>query len=193
MRALVRRGGGFTLVEVLVALAIVVVGLAALFNVASQTVRSSAYLREKMLAEWIALNKLTETRVSGTVPAQAKSEGEIEYANLQWRWELEKVSTPVEGIVRLESRVALAQAREGSWTAHATGFMGSALTLPAGATAGGLDWSGVRSARQGRGQDQQGGMTPDHGEGHGPPAQPAPEPTPPPDQDPVEDPGQPQQ
>ena len=35
-----RRRGGFTLVEVLVALAIVTVGLAALFNVTSQSVRT---------------------------------------------------------------------------------------------------------------------------------------------------------
>ena len=195
MRAPARRGG-FTLVEVLVALAIVTIGLAALFNVTSQTVRTTTILREKMFAEWIALNKLTEARVAGTLPAQSKSEGEIEYAGQNWRWELEKVTTPVEGIVRLESRVALETTPDGKWIAHATGFMGTAITQPSGATAGGLNWQGDQSGRGGQQQDDQSGTGSDHGEGHGP-QQPGTRPpegeAPPPGPDPVVDPGQPQQ
>jgi general secretion pathway protein I len=190
MRALARLHRGFTLVEVLVALAIVVVGLAALFDVTQQTVRTSSYLREKSFAQWIALNKLTETRVSGAIPTSSKSEGEIEYANQRWRWELEKVTTPVEGIVRLESRVALETTREGSWIAQATGFMGTAIAAPTGATAGGLNWQGDQTKRPGGGQDTEGGgADPGHGEGHGPPAS-EPQPQPPP---PGEGSGEPQQ
>ncbi len=119
---------GFTLVEVLVALAIVVVGLAALATTANQGARTTTYLRDKTLAQWIALNKITETRISNTLPADDTTEGELEYANRRWRWELERVPTPVEGITRLESRVALEDAREGSWLGQATGFMGSAIS-----------------------------------------------------------------
>jgi general secretion pathway protein I len=125
-----RLRSGFTLVEVLVALAIVAVGLAALATTASQTAMTSGYLREKTLAQWIALNRITETRLSGAPPAEDQSEGEIEYANATWRWELEKIPTPVEGIVRLEVRVALESAKEGTWAGTATGFMGSAVAPP---------------------------------------------------------------
>lgn len=122
-----RTARGFTLVEVLVALAIVVVGLAALATTANQSARTTTYLRDRTLAQWIALNKITETRVSNTLPADDTTEGELEYANRRWRWELEKIPTPVEGISRLEARVALEEAREGSWLGQATGFMGAAI------------------------------------------------------------------
>ena len=48
------RARGFTLIEVLVALAIVAFGLAALFSVINQSARASSYLREKAFAQWIA-------------------------------------------------------------------------------------------------------------------------------------------
>lgn len=133
-RALAR---GFTLVEVLVALAIVAFGLTALFTATNQTVRASAYLREKTLAQWIALNRITEARLEGSPPADDDVSGDIDYAGQTWRWELRTIETPVEGIVRLEARVALADAAEDSWPGFATGFMGNALARPGGPP---LDW-----------------------------------------------------
>lgn len=151
--------GGFTLVEVLVALAIVAVGLAALATTTNQTAMTSGYLREKTLAQWIALNRITETRVSGTVPADEQSEGEIEFAGVDWRWELEKIPTAVEGIVRLEARVALEGAKEGTWAGRATGFMGAALAPP-GTPA--PDWDGNPGAGGGPrpGEPRQPGQAP---------------------------------
>ena len=58
-----RRGSrGFTLVEVLVALMVVAMGLAALMVAVSGTARTSGYLRDKTLAQWMALNRLSEVR-----------------------------------------------------------------------------------------------------------------------------------
>lgn len=121
---------GFTLVEVLVALAIVVVGLAALATTANQTVSTSMYLRERTLAQWIALNRITETRLSGKVPSDTEMEGEIEYAKQTWRWKLLTLKTPVEGIFRLEARVGLAEGPDDSWPGEAVGFMGNAMAPP---------------------------------------------------------------
>jgi prepilin-type N-terminal cleavage/methylation domain-containing protein len=61
----VRRGArGFTLVEVLVALMIVAIGLSALMVAVSGAARTSGYLRDKTLAQWIALNRLSEVRLN---------------------------------------------------------------------------------------------------------------------------------
>jgi general secretion pathway protein I len=126
------RNNGFTLVEVMVALAIVAFGLTALFSTTTQSVRASGYLREKTLAQWIALNRITEARLEGQPPADEDMSGELDYAGESWRWELKTLKTPVRGIVRLEARVALADSAEGSWPGFATGFMGNALAPPGG-------------------------------------------------------------
>ena len=54
---------GFTLVEVLVALTVVALGLTALMVAVSGTARTSGYLRDKTIAQWIALNRLTQVRL----------------------------------------------------------------------------------------------------------------------------------
>lgn len=174
-------GGGFTLVEVLVALAIVTVGMAALFTTTNQTVRTSSYLREKTLAQWIALNLITETRVSGEVPTDDQSEGDLEYAKARWRWELEKIPTPVEGIVRLEARVGLEDAPEDNWIGQATGFMGAAIAPPATPAP---NWKGVQGGPGGTpGPAGQNG-TPVEGDVSQPPPAPG---------EPQQEPGDPQQ
>ena len=57
------RTRGFTLVEVLVALAIVALGSAAVMTALSTGSQSTSRLRERSYAEWVALNRLTEIRV----------------------------------------------------------------------------------------------------------------------------------
>ena len=58
-----RTSNGFTLVEVLVALAVLAIALPALlFTIAGQ-ISSLDYMREKSLAHWVAMNKMTELRL----------------------------------------------------------------------------------------------------------------------------------
>jgi type II secretion system protein I len=142
-----RRLLGFTLIEVLVALAIVAFGLTALFTVTNQTARASTYLREKTLAQWIALNRITEARLAGQPPADDDMEGETKYAGQDWRWELKTIKTPVSGIVRLEARARLDGTPEDSWPGFAVGFMGDALAPP-GTPA--RNWLGEPGGTQGQ-------------------------------------------
>ena len=48
---------GFTLLEVLVALAILAISLAVLLKISAQNANNAAYLRDKTFAHWIALNQ----------------------------------------------------------------------------------------------------------------------------------------
>src|SRR5882672_2017035 len=163
-----RRQRAFTLIEVLVALAIVAFGLAALFNVTNQSARASSYLREKTLAQWIAVNKVTETRLTGQPPADDDMKGELKYANQNWRWELKTLKTAVKGIVRLEARARLDEGAEDSWPGFAVGFMGDAIARPGTASP---NWLGDQNASQQKPPIP--GQTP-------PPAEPPPANTPPP-------------
>ena len=57
------RARGFTLVEVMVALAVVAVALPALLTTLYQQADDTAYLRDKALAHMVAANRLQETRL----------------------------------------------------------------------------------------------------------------------------------
>jgi len=81
------RWRGFTLVEVLVALVIVVMGLAALMITVSGTARTSGYLRDKTLAQWIALNRIAEVRLNLNKFAQNTDLGELDFAGRKWHYD----------------------------------------------------------------------------------------------------------
>ena len=62
-----RRSGGFTLVEVLVALAIVGVALGAVLRTLGVGVDGVLGMRERSLAQWAAENRLAELRLQRTL------------------------------------------------------------------------------------------------------------------------------
>jgi general secretion pathway protein I len=108
------RARGFTLVEVMVALAIVAITLPALLMALYQQVDDAAYLRDKMLAEMIAVNKLTEMRlvVASTRQLNAgKDSGVTTFVDREWYWWLETKTTEVDKFFRTEIRVALNEER----------------------------------------------------------------------------------
>ena len=69
-----RRGNGFTLVEVLVALAVLAVGLMAALTAIGQLTANEAYLRDRTLATWVAHNRLVEEQLS-VADAQGELKG----------------------------------------------------------------------------------------------------------------------
>jgi general secretion pathway protein I len=80
------RNRGFTLVEVLVALTIIAIALGALLNTAGTQASSTAYLKQKTIAHWVALNELTQIRIAGEFPDLGDKRGSTEMANHAWYW-----------------------------------------------------------------------------------------------------------
>jgi general secretion pathway protein I len=58
----VNKRAGFTLIEVLIALAILSISLTAIIKATSQNIKDTAYLQEKTIALWVGLSELNETR-----------------------------------------------------------------------------------------------------------------------------------
>lgn len=77
---------GFTLVEILVALAVVGVGLAALIAKSAESTRSAADLRDRTYAGWVAQNVLTEIRISNEAMQTGSRSGEEVLAGERWTW-----------------------------------------------------------------------------------------------------------
>src|SRR5690606_11830649 len=71
------RQRGFTLLEVLVALTVLAVALAALVKTGADHARNSAYLQERTLAHWAGQNLLTEFQTGMRVVAEGGRTGDI--------------------------------------------------------------------------------------------------------------------
>jgi general secretion pathway protein I len=124
---------GFTLIEVLVALAIVAVGMAAVLGAVGSSADTATYLREKTLAEWIALNQVANARLQTQPPTKGSSEGELDYAGRHWRWHQDVSDGELPGILRLDVTVQEAdtpQGKDAPWIGSASAAVGDAVAQP---------------------------------------------------------------
>jgi general secretion pathway protein I len=100
------KGRGFTLVEVLVALAIVAVVLAAASrSVALSTDGAEAHKR-RVLAGIVAENRLAELVARRAWPGIGMLEGNERQAGIEFRWQAEVIATPHPRLRRVEIRVS---------------------------------------------------------------------------------------
>ena len=104
----IRRASGFTLLEVLVALAIVGLGLIAIFGQVGQSITVANRIRDKTLADWIAVNRITELRLQGTFPPIGTRSEDVDMANTRWRVTIDVSGTELANLHRADVSVAFA-------------------------------------------------------------------------------------
>ncbi|HUL18055.1 MAG TPA: type II secretion system minor pseudopilin GspI [Steroidobacteraceae bacterium] len=125
---------GFTLIEVLVALVIVAVGMAAVMSTITSSASTLSFLRDETFAQWVALNKIATIRLSGQQPAVGTTTGDLDYAGRSWHWRQEVAATEVQGIVRIDVKVRPKEVVAGddaAWTTTVSGIYGNALATRA--------------------------------------------------------------
>ena len=98
---------GFTLLEAMIALAIVALGMMAVNTQLNRYVMSAIYIEQKTLASWIASNILTELSVAPQWPEVGDTTGDVEFAQRQWIWRAEVSATPIENLRRVDVAVFL--------------------------------------------------------------------------------------
>jgi len=77
---------GFTLMEILVALAIVAIVLGALVQAAGASAANAGRLRDKTVAQWVGANRLAELQIEGSFPDTGSKTGEAEMLGQVWHW-----------------------------------------------------------------------------------------------------------
>lgn len=98
---------GFTLIETLVALAIVALGMTAVFMQVGHFASSALYMQEKTLASWIGSNIVTEYSLQYEWPEISDSEIEIDqFAGRDWLVRVEISQTEVENLRRIDVSVS---------------------------------------------------------------------------------------
>lgn len=130
-----RPEGGFTLIEVLVALTIVAVGMAAVLGALSSSADTISYLRDKTFAQWVGENQIATLRLSGQMAQAGNSDGDLDYAGRKWHWRQEVTATQIPGMMRIDVKVRPAEVKgddDNGWFTTVTGIQGDAVGIPNG-------------------------------------------------------------
>ena len=122
---------GFTLLEVLVAMAILSLGMIAVFSAMSQSMNVTARLRDKTLASWIALDRITELQVTGEYPGAGTRSNQVEMAHMEWAYEMKITNVPQIEMRRIDITVSLVESPD-DILATVIGFIGPRQTGVAG-------------------------------------------------------------
>jgi len=105
------RGRGFTLIEVLVALAIVAVVLGAGLRAAGTVLDNASRLSEVVAAQWCADNRLVNLRLARQLPGIGDSDFSCEQMGRSYRGRLLVRPTPNPNFRRVDAVVADEQGR----------------------------------------------------------------------------------
>lgn len=96
---------GFTLLEVLVALAIFATAAIATVRSVSQHINTLSYIEEKTFAAMVADNQMAKVHLAGVKPSAQK--GTAQLAGRQWQWQVVPVSTTGDLLAAFDVKVSL--------------------------------------------------------------------------------------
>lgn len=119
MKTMRHPAAGFTLLETLVALAIVALALTAATRAMGGTAAAAGSLREHTLAAWVAENRLAELRAGQIWPSVGQRRGESPMGGQRYRWTETVSGTPNPLFRRVKIEV---HATDGPPLASMTGF-----------------------------------------------------------------------
>ena len=117
-----RRLAAFTLIEVMVALAIVALSLSAVVASVSQMVTTASAMQERTYASWIAQNKISAIRLSDATPEVSETNDQVEFASVEWALRTTISETGVENLYRID--VAVSYVDSDQTVRTVTGFVG---------------------------------------------------------------------
>jgi len=113
---------GFTLLEVLVAIAFLAIAFSAVARLYGDNINTVVHLRQKTLAHWIAQNIAQEVTLEQSLPAAGAHSGTVQMANTDWYWRLQIAATGDAEVRRLQIEVS--NSKDAQPLASISTFMG---------------------------------------------------------------------
>lgn len=103
---------GFTLLEVMVALAVLAIALAAMMKGVGAQVSNQSYLRDRTLAHWVAMNKVAELQIARQWPEAGSETGSATMGPHEWYWTIAVQNTPDPDVRRMDVAVSASEGGE---------------------------------------------------------------------------------
>lgn len=103
-----RKISGMTLIEVLIALAIIAISLTAVIKAASQNIRGTDYLQNKTIALWVGQEIMREAQLGLLSIPEDDADGEADTTNMlgqDWYYRAAQTATGNASIKKLRVRV----------------------------------------------------------------------------------------
>lgn len=96
------RAPGFSLIELLVALAVLALVVAGLLNLAGESARTAAHVEQRILAGIVADNLAAEAMLADAATLAAPADGVAHLGGRDWRWRRTATVTGADGLLRVD-------------------------------------------------------------------------------------------
>ncbi len=110
--------------EVLVALAVVAIGLTALVGAVGRVTHNDSGLRDRTFADWVAMNELTSLRLAKTIPGNGSLDGDADMGGTKWHWKATFSTTADPNLERVDVAVST-QDKQDDAVETVSGFIGN--------------------------------------------------------------------
>lgn len=109
-----RKHQGFTLIEMLLALAVFAYAASSILAVLGQTAKNLSEIETMTFASWVANDRLMEVQVDNTWPPKDKEKGERELAGKKWYWQQRVEKTEDPNLRKIEVEIKTDKASQSS-------------------------------------------------------------------------------
>lgn len=111
---------GFTLIEVMLAMAIFSVAGIAILGTTDTNARNLGHLESKIVASWVASNQMVEVTLDNTWPPKNNRKGKVELAGQEWFWQQKVIKTTDKDLRAIVMEVRLQEKDEAALTSLMT-------------------------------------------------------------------------
>ncbi len=119
---------GFTLIEVLIATAVLALTMGAFLAGGARYADHARYIHDRTLAQWVARNQLVEYYLAETWPDTGEEDGTAQMGERSWHWEADIQESPDPNVRRIDLRVFRIDRNSGEPEANSVVLLSGFLT-----------------------------------------------------------------